>query len=529
MEELDKSTVNLINDESEMESSKEVIKEIESQPLLIENGDENVKNDENSCNVIKAVSSLTPDIEKLIENLKQAQKDKEEVMDDRDSLFKILERRTLEIERLENNVKVLKEQLASAFESKHDALLKFDEIQHRSKQIEFKEKLFEQDKLAMEAQIEALTADLNRNMQELQHTRKESTTQKITLEAKLHEISEELKISTRQLTQFKETNVSLTSQVEELSDKLLKFNETYASTVQKYQQELKSKTRLSELYKEKNEDVINEQKNISNVVSELRNALKQATEEFGALETSSKQKEHQYEQEREEMMKLIESLQTELKNARKENIETSIEKLMNPMALKRLSGKSITEIFTLYIQSADDLETLNAEHEQLKFSYNELIQEIKEKGPQIKKSQIEHERLKNTYETLKIQFDILQRERFETNFESEALLNEIRELRKSLTDAQKDRQDLGKQICYLLEKSRGNTGSRRESCDSITFDSIEELQDNNIKLVALVRDLSAAIEKLQSEEQVKKNIINILFLFFLIFFLMVLGKRFYLV
>lgn len=449
--------------------------------------------------------SLDPAATKLVEELQQAQRDKNEAMEDRDSLFKILERRSLEVERLENDVKTLKSQLKAAVESKNEALTNFDQIQHKTKQIEFKERLFEQDRAVMETQIETLTSDLNRNIQELQQARKESTTRTLTLEAKLHEKSEELAISSRQSTQLKEANSSLVTQVEELSQKLLKFNEDYSNSMHKYQQELKSKTRLSELYREKNEDVISEQKDVAKVVSELRSALKEATDDFGNLETTFKQKQIQYEQEREEMVKLIGNLQSELKDAYKENIETSIEKLISSNASKRLSGKSITEIFTLYVQCTDDLESLNIEHQQLKQNYNEIVKEIKEKGPIIQKTSIELERLKNAHETLRVKNEILHRERLEAHSEAEVLVNEIQELRKSLVDATKDRKDLSRQICYMLEK-----GSRRESCDFVTFDGIEELQDNNIKLVALVRDLSAAIEKLESEQVCVKFIYKIL-------------------
>lgn len=443
---------------------------------------------------------------KLAEDLQQAHKDKIEIMEDRDSLFKILERRTLEIDRLEGDIKTLKTQLSSAVESKNLALTQLDQIHHKTKQIEFKERLFDQDRVSLESRIETLTADLNRNIADLQQSRKESTTRILTLEAKLHEKTEENSINSRQCTQLRESNTSLMSQVDELSNKLLKLNDDYSNSMHKYQQELKSKTRLSELYREQNEDVISEQKDVAKVVSELRAALKEATDDFGTLETTYKQTKMQHEEERETMTKIIAKLQEDLKNAHKASLEKSLEMLISTTASKRLSGKSITEIFTLYVQCTDELEVLSNEHETLKLNYAEIVKEIKEKGPKIQKSQIEFERLRNAHETLKVQMEIMQSERQEVHGEVEVLVNEVQELRKSLVDATKDRKDLSRQICYMLEK-----GTRRESCEFVTFDGIEELQDNNIKLVALVRDLSAAIEKLESE-QVSFFLLNYAFL-----------------
>lgn len=134
-----------------------------------------------------------------------------------------------------------------------------------------------------------LTADLNRNIQELQKCRKDSTTRAMTVETKLHEKTEELNIATSQLSHLAETNASLNTRIEELSQQILAHNEEFTKMMEKYQKELQAKTRLADLYKEKSEEVMAEQRDISNVVSELRTTLKDATDEYGNLETKYRQ------------------------------------------------------------------------------------------------------------------------------------------------------------------------------------------------------------------------------------------------
>lgn len=180
---------------------------------IVENGkmsEDPAANEEIS---IKITPPIAPDLNKLTDDLQAARKDKEELMEDRESLLKILERRNLEIERLESDVKHLRRQLKTAVETKCEAVTKFDDIQHKMKQIEFKERRFEQEKSMLETQIENLTEDLDRNIQQLQQSRRDSTTHILTLEAKFHEKNEEVSISSRQIAQLKEANTALTSQV----------------------------------------------------------------------------------------------------------------------------------------------------------------------------------------------------------------------------------------------------------------------------------------------------------------------------
>jgi uncharacterized coiled-coil DUF342 family protein len=88
------------------------------------------------------------EVARMTETLKQYEaqilnyrKDRNGVEDERDSLMKMVERRNFEVERLEADVKSLKQQLQSSINSKCEALSKYDEIQHKEVNIEFKVRL----------------------------------------------------------------------------------------------------------------------------------------------------------------------------------------------------------------------------------------------------------------------------------------------------------------------------------------------------------------------------------------------------
>lgn len=84
------------------------------------------------------LSKLTDSVKRLDAELVGYRKDRNEVIDERDSLMKRVERQNFEVERLEADIKALKQQVTSAINSKCEALSKYDEIQHKEANIDFK-------------------------------------------------------------------------------------------------------------------------------------------------------------------------------------------------------------------------------------------------------------------------------------------------------------------------------------------------------------------------------------------------------
>lgn len=84
------------------------------------------------------VSKLSDNLKRNEAELLEYRKDRHGVVDERDSLMKMVERRNFEVERLEDDIKSLKQQLNSAINAKCEALSKYDEIQHKESTIEFK-------------------------------------------------------------------------------------------------------------------------------------------------------------------------------------------------------------------------------------------------------------------------------------------------------------------------------------------------------------------------------------------------------
>jgi nucleoprotein TPR len=84
------------------------------------------------------VSKLSETLKRNETELLEYRKNRHGIVDERDSLLKMVERRNFEVERLEDEIKTLKQQIQSAINSKCEALSKLDEIQHKESSLEFK-------------------------------------------------------------------------------------------------------------------------------------------------------------------------------------------------------------------------------------------------------------------------------------------------------------------------------------------------------------------------------------------------------
>ncbi|XP_070490000.1 nucleoprotein TPR-like [Chironomus tepperi] len=223
----------------------------------------------------------------LKSQLNQVSTELAQSIQDRENLSTILDQRTTEIERLQHDSNQLSQQLQESTNAKCEAIRQLEAIRYRVTEAEFKEKRFIHERTLAQNRIEMLTTDLKKNIQELQRYRMESTARVKNLEGILNEKSSELEMSIRNEAQLKECNEMLTIKVEELSTEIVRINEDY------------SKESIDEL---------NAQREETDVVSDLKESLKEATDGFDILAS--------FLQQNIQMMSSLESLEAVLENAK---------------------------------------------------------------------------------------------------------------------------------------------------------------------------------------------------------------------
>lgn len=285
---------------------------------------ENKLENSNSCvaNLREEITQLASEKNSINETLQKYTKELNEcrnhrmiVTDERDSLLKMIERKSSEVERLQSELQMLQAHMKEAIEAKCDAVIKYDTVRSKEISLEMKEQRMEQDKVLFTNQIKVLTEDLNRNIAEAQNVRRENTIKFMQLQSKLSEKSEEVNILTSENADLKESNLNLSNQVKKLNDKFLAQNTETQRMIDLYKKEMAAKTKLADLYKQNADSKSDETTELENAITDLKRMLAEASEQYGELETTHKAVQVQHEQDLEEKNKKIEELKTELKHA----------------------------------------------------------------------------------------------------------------------------------------------------------------------------------------------------------------------
>lgn len=467
-------------------------------------------------------------ISKLEADNVELRRQRDNLTNERDSLQSTLESRCTEIERIKRDVQELDKQLKAAINAKYDAIAKYDEIQAKEASLEYKERRMEQDRSILQSQLQSMTESYNSNLEELMAIRREKQQNRLDLESKLTEKTEELSIANSTVAHLQEANQTLLNRIEELSAKRKEEADEAMKMIDCYKNELLAKTKLADIYHEKSDDSRSHLSELTQAITDLKKMLNESVEEYGELETKYKETALQHAKNLEEKDSIIENLKIELKNAndllktaQDENLDQVIERVApSAAATTKLikSGMTLTEIYTMYVKTSESLRLQERENAKQQIQLNEILKEIQERAPEIDKRNIEYDKLVEANAQIREQLDnliterVIEREQLQETASKYSFLD--RENRRLKTS----QADLARQVCYLIkeiEKIRGNLVCEGNDASTVsadmtagevitkklvTFKSVDELHENNQKLLLLVRDLSTKLEELEENQ-----------------------------
>ncbi|XP_049818451.1 nucleoprotein TPR isoform X3 [Aethina tumida] len=448
-----------------------------------------------------------------------------EAIDERDRLISLLQTRDTELERLRTEMASLNKQLDSAVKAKCEALAEAQAVDSMKLTLEYREKRMEHEKAMLREQLKSVTDELNVRTNELLNMRRDNTTRCVQLEAKVTEYSQEMMNLKAQVKSFTDINKNLVAKHEELSKKLLTQRELESKMNDSYLQELDAKTKMANLYQSMCEESQQHAEELKSALAEVQELLKTASEKYGELETKHKETTLAHEEIIAKKNDCISMLKKELEtandlieNVKVDQIQRDLEE-MSPTAAAASrylkSGMTITEIYSQYVAVSEKFAAKEEECHRLNNFIAGIIKEIDEKGPLVNK-------LKNDYSNLLDANDELK-----TN--NELMLNELQQLRDANAELRrlqgvtsrensrlkKEVADLSRQVCHLLQEvENSRVGSSSTSTDMdlsdsvssadiiakklVTFNDISELQSQNQKLLACIRELTERQEEAEA-------------------------------
>lgn len=450
-------------------------------------------------------------------------KERNDLVDERDLLLKMSDRKDGHIEHLNGVVKHMEEQLQSSVEAKFEALARLAEIECKEQTLDHKEKQMNMEKELLNSQIASLRENLNLNMAELMALRQETTSTAVQNDIDLKQKTEELRAANATISQLTEANQTLSNQCEENIQKLRDQMAESGRLIDHYQKECDSKIKIADLYKENCDDYQAQANEMGAAVKELQRLLKETTDQCGIFETKLKERDEQHQLDLDEKEETIAQLKQELKvanemleKADEENSERIVENYIpsaNAMHRRLKSGLTFTEICTQYFNMLEQIKIKDQDIHNLKLQFETVFQDIQEKAPEFERLQVEYKKAVALNEELTSKIDDYISKNVVIRDELTNNRSKYGHLERENARLNTSNKDLSRQVNYLLyeiECSRGGTSSDQDQPISsdmqaneiisnklVTFNNIVELQENNQRLLLLVRDFTTKLDEME--------------------------------
>ncbi|XP_051581046.1 nucleoprotein TPR-like isoform X2 [Myxocyprinus asiaticus] len=475
---------------------------------------------------------------KLESQQNELSKAKDELELEKKELVRTLERRSQEMGNQSEDLKHLSDRLAEVNAEKMQLQLKLDKSEASEVSVKYKEKRMEQEKDLLQSQVTWLNTELKAKSEELLSLSRQRGSEILELQCSLNNKEDEITRLQDQVTSLKVSNESLQRQAEEMCTKLREAKELQASLEEKFSNELNANIKISNLYKGAAADAEAKSEELNRAVEELNKLLKEAGEAHKDLEVKMAELESCKDKEIAELKEKISSQEKELDNANELLSDTKHRGAASVLTEEQVTtmsptaaviakiikpGMKLTEIYSAYVEGQEQLQREKLENKRLHKYLDDIVQEMDAKAPFLKRQREESERMQKSVSSLSAKLEQavlevhrLQKEADEANKRSSVLERDNQRFEVQLAD-------MAQQVRVLLielEEARGNHVMREEDevCSEdvsstsevisqhlVTFRGVEELQQQNQRLLVALRDLSEAKEMDELEGDTMKH------------------------
>ncbi|KAH8253929.1 hypothetical protein KR032_007674 [Drosophila birchii] len=507
------------------QKSEELTSKIEDYVVKFKNFEQNVSELRTQLDqVVAERTQLQETVNNCEQTLSSLRHEKTTAIEERDSLMRVIERQQAEMDRLKQDLHNYQKQLNSAIIAKCEAIARVDEIQSKELALGVKERRYESERTMQQQEIQLLSSDLNRSNAELQNIRREHSLTTMQLEARLKEKSDTIQLLQNKAAEDVKTMDEMKKKIELLNEDIRSHNQNTELHVHNLMKEIEAKEGLIDLLRTSERNITAERDELFRGISELKLMLSNSREEYIQLEEKHKATKEEHVAELDELNNKIEDMKKEiaganelLKEAQDRTLESAICQLAPSAAVaSRLmrSNLSLTELYSMYAKTNEELEMRNSENAQLQLQIKAILEEVSENAPVMQKERTEYQKLTEAHALLTEQRNQLAEQNLSLEHELERTSFNLTHCQKEAKKLRQTHSDLSRQVCMLLDElnclrsgvPRSRNRIERDdrmnittesliSKELVTFDSIQELQENNVKLLAVTRELTAVIEE----------------------------------
>uniref|UniRef100_A0A8C7V388 Nucleoprotein TPR n=1 Tax=Oncorhynchus mykiss TaxID=8022 RepID=A0A8C7V388_ONCMY len=449
-------------------------------------------------------------------------KAKYEIEAERRELARLLEKRTQDVENLTEDVKRLNDKLVETNTAKIDLQLKLDEIQSSEVSIQHREKRMEQEKELLQNQNTWLNSELKTKTEELLSVSRDKGKEILELKCSFECKKDEVTRLQTQVTNLKKSSENLQKRVEDLMTKLKEAKDHHSTMEEKYRNEQNAHIKLSNLYKGSASDAESKNEELNRAVEELHKLVKESARQN--MEKKLADMEGSKSKQEAELKEKFKKMELENANLRASDKKRSMPVLteeeldsMCPTAAAVAKivkpGMKFMELYNAFVDIQDQLLVEKQENRRVTRVLDEIVQEVEEKAPILKRQREEYESMQRSMNSLCAKLEQARTEIHSLQKETDEAKKHCSNLEKDNQHSERELEDMSQQVRVLLvelEEARGNPVVREETMNlsssseiinprQVSFRSVEELQRQNQSMLARLRELGEKMEREQTE------------------------------
>ncbi|CAD5114207.1 DgyrCDS3352 [Dimorphilus gyrociliatus] len=475
----------------------------------------------NTCNELRNLQEQLVRVEK---SKHEADLNVSSILLEKKEYENMLERKKIEIDALHDEWEKLSTKYSASERQKCEMSASLEELKSKCNLAQGRESQASDQLKNMKFKYDLLIEDFEKNTKELHKVRSETSSKVIQLTSEIDVKKDEIKSAMDLNNELRRTNKNLETQVANYVKKLQEMRDNDSNLEERFTNELMAKDKLVTILQTSLESSEAKIKELDTACTEMKGLLDDSTEAYKTLQAEKadlKSKIMEISKNRDDR---IEELKLELARANEllgasgnqsQQVDSSLFSSPVANASKLLqSGVTLTQVYSEYISMQEKLHLEQLNSKRLNDYINEILKELEDKAPLLNKQKQDYQEALENVKSLTEQLEQGREtcEKFQVN--AEDYQRRYAKLSRDNDRLKQECRDLATQVrCLLkeLEEARGVVVPMKEpyhqsfsprtlnsssiiSENLVTFKNISELQEQNQKLLALVRELSTQQE-----------------------------------
>lgn len=474
-----------------------------------------------ATNARKEVHSLQTQLMQRDAELERRTVELDVAKSDKSSLEKLLREKEADVNELRTRLKSISEKVLVLTKTNAELDSKLHEAQVSQSRATLNLTKVQQEKEILEKGNKWLYDELEQKSNSSNEERRKATESILELQRKVHEMENKLNLLQKEHDRLLEQNEAQKKDLERRAQEIREMREESASKEESFEKELAMVQRMAQLYRESAEEHGKRSSELEGIVKELQSHIEVTEashrEAVEKLESARSAAEARANEEK--------ALRERVVAAATATGQGSPAPGATPSPMSEASNIPVSpgaaEMYSKYVEMHEKWRTERLKSRQSEIVLEELLLEVERRAAAVKEQQEEYENLKSAYDKLSGRLEVLAAEKRSLESQSSEAEATARRSERETRMLEQQVKDLSQQVARLLFETQagvqagsgaGGQFSGGDASDVTTqllveFKDIEELQQQNQRLLRVNRELAQAAEatKAEAEEALRRD------------------------